>query len=381
MKRTARRTSLARSQEGSVLVLVAFSLVVLLGMTALAIDLGMLFTGRSEAQRAADAGAHAGAGVFLIAPGDEALAREQARTLAESNPVRRGTLEVRDEDIDVIMDSLKVRVRVYRTQARGNPVATLFARVLGIPSVDISAVAAAQAWPSAGVNCVLPLIMPDRWSLTPPYSYEWPGAGDTFDPDEGHFYKPWSAGGGSDPPPTGYGTSDRGWRIQITMGDPNESPQPGFYYPIRLPGAQGGADFRAAVRDCWDPDAVYEQGMEVIKEPGNMIGPTLQGFRDLIAQDPDAIWNETKNCVTDQNGNECRGSERIRPMLMFNPEDWPDIELGAKPMTVQNFVGVFVESVEGMGDVWVRFINYTGVNPAAEWTESSPLPRILRIVE
>ncbi len=379
--KSPRNAAFLRDERGSTLPVVAIMLVVLVGMAALAIDLGILYSARSEAQRAADAGAHAGAGVFLHAPGDEGMAREQARSYAQANPVRWEGLEVLDEDIDVILDSMKVRVRVHRSHERGNPVATFFGRVLGITAVDVGAVAAAQAWPSDGVNCVLPLIMPDRWSMRPYTPYEWPEAGDTFDPEEDHFYKPWGPDADQNPPPTGYGTPDRGWRIQITMYSPSDSPQPGFYYPIRLPGAQGGADFRSAIRDCWDPDAVYEQEMEVIKEPGNMIGPTRQGFQDLIDQDPDAVWNEELNCVTDRNGSECRSSPRIRPMLMFNPEDWPDIDQGAKPVTVQNFVGVFVESLEGQGDVWVRFVSYTGVNPSPEWTELSPLPRILRIVE
>lgn len=380
------RRNRTSDRRGAVLMIVAGSLVVLLGIAALAIDLGIMYTARSEAQRAADAGAHAGAGLLLYAPDDEDGARALARQYAEANAVRGVTLEVLDEDIDVILAEQKVRVRVQRSQARGNPVATLFARILGINEVNISARAAAQAWPADGVNCILPLIMPDRWSLGPGLG-NWPGPGDTFLPDEGHLYEPWNPdlGGAPGTNYTGYGTPDRGTRIMITMSKPSASPQPGWYYAIRLPGASGGNDFRSSIANCWDTETVYRQGMELIKEPGNMIGPTMQGFRDLIAKDPDAIWNASANggqgCVTDFDSNECRGSARIRPMLMFDPRDWPDIDSGAKPVTVQNFVGVFVESLEGSGDVWVRFINYTGVSPAQEWSATSPLPRILRIVE
>ena len=374
----------SRGRRGSVLPIVAASLVVLLGIAALAVDLGIMYTARSEAQRSADAGAHAGAGVLLHAPDDEAGAREQARLYAEANAVRGVDPVVLDEDIDVLLDSQKVRVRVQRSTARGNPVATIFARILGILHVDIGAHAAAQAWPSNGVNCVLPLIMPDRWSLGPGLG-NFPGAGDTFDPDAGHIYVPWSGSGAPGVDYTGYGMPDRGTRIMITMSTPSESPEPGWYYAMRLPGASGGSDFRYSIAHCWDETTVYTQGMELIKEPGNMIGPTLQGFRDLIDLDPNAIWNSAAagghGCVTDADDNVCRSSPRIRPMLMFDPRDWPDIDSGAKPVTVQNFVGVFVESLEGHGDVWVRFVNYTGVSPAAEWSATSALPRVLRIVE
>ena len=46
-----------KGQSGYILVTVAILLIVLLGFTALAVDVGMLFAGRTQSQRAADAGA------------------------------------------------------------------------------------------------------------------------------------------------------------------------------------------------------------------------------------------------------------------------------------------------------------------------------------
>src|SRR5262249_49438828 len=78
------------SQRGATLILVAVGLGVFLGISALAIDLAMLYVTRNEAQRAADAAALAGAKVFVTsgctsAPGgcvaggpQEAPARNQA---------------------------------------------------------------------------------------------------------------------------------------------------------------------------------------------------------------------------------------------------------------------------------------------------------------
>jgi hypothetical protein len=292
--------------------LVTIGLVAIIGMAALAIDLGVLFTARSEAQRAAEAGAHAGATVLTYASNDEAGARRMAVTFAEANPVRGVDVEVLDEDVDVDLANQLVRVRVQRSTARANPVATFFARIFGMNTADIGAAAAAQSWPGLGINCPLPLVMPDRWSTTPAPSYTWPTASDTFDPIN-DVYHPWMSSPPAGYQPTGYGTPDRGQRILITMSSPSDSPQPGWYYSIRLPGAAGGADFRSAIAGCWDPDAIYEKGMEVIKEPGNMVGPTLQGFRDLINQDPDAMWNPgavAGGCVTNRGDNDCRGSPR-----------------------------------------------------------------------
>ena len=374
---------LVRNERGSVLALVAAGLVVFIGMAALSIDLGMIYSGRSEAQRSAEAGAHAGASILALASNDVDGARAAARTYTEANQVRQGTLEVLDEDIDVDLPNQLVRVRVQRSEARGNPVATFFARVLGIPTVNISAMAAAQAWPGGGVNCILPLIIPDRWSLTSSTPYQWPTMSETFDPDGDDLYIPWGAAGPG--PPTGYGTPDRGTPIQITTGSPNAAPRPGWYYNIRLPGASGTNDYRAAITGCWNPDSIYEIGMEVTKEPGNFPVPTGRAFQALIASDPNAVWNPTANrghgCVTTSGSNECRGSSRIRPILMFSPEEWPIIPNGAHAVTVSNFVGVFVESSTNQGDVWVRFMNYMAIRPASEWSPDSNLPRVVRIVE
>ena len=148
-----RPTSRMANERGAVLVLVVMSLVVMLGMAALAIDTGIMYVARSEAQRAAESGAHAGAGVFLQAPGDEDGARAEAEAYGEANQVRWGDLDIwPDDDIDVLVDEQKVRVRTYRAGLRGNPIATLFARFLGIGSADIAAHAAAQIWPADGVT-------------------------------------------------------------------------------------------------------------------------------------------------------------------------------------------------------------------------------------
>ena len=53
-----------RNERGASIVLVSVMMAALMGMAALAIDLGMLRKARAEAQRAADAAALAGADAF-----------------------------------------------------------------------------------------------------------------------------------------------------------------------------------------------------------------------------------------------------------------------------------------------------------------------------
>src|SRR5580693_7524014 len=55
-----------KSQRGATILMVAASLIVILLLAGLAIDLVAFYLGRSEAQRAADAGALAGAQQFVL---------------------------------------------------------------------------------------------------------------------------------------------------------------------------------------------------------------------------------------------------------------------------------------------------------------------------
>ncbi len=57
-------TAHRKNERGITIVLVAFSLLALLGMAALAIDVSTLYVAHGEAQRAADAAALAGARMF-----------------------------------------------------------------------------------------------------------------------------------------------------------------------------------------------------------------------------------------------------------------------------------------------------------------------------
>jgi hypothetical protein len=83
-------------EKGATLVMVAFALAMILGAAALSIDLAALYVQRSEAQRAADAGALAGAMVFTggctldsscLGPTATAEATAQATQAAQQNMV------------------------------------------------------------------------------------------------------------------------------------------------------------------------------------------------------------------------------------------------------------------------------------------------------
>jgi Flp pilus assembly protein TadG len=96
-----RLLSLIKSQQGAVMVLVAISLFMIIGLTALAVDIGHLVVTKNELQNAADSGALAGARVLYlndgqaVNPGANKIATDTAVLNASDNtPVEVGTGDV-----------------------------------------------------------------------------------------------------------------------------------------------------------------------------------------------------------------------------------------------------------------------------------------------
>lgn len=382
----ARRLYRLKEEHGSVLVVVAAGMLGLTSVVALAVDVGLMTTARLEAQRAADASALAGAGAFVQSPGNTKLARILATDFAGQNKVRHELVTVQEGDIHIDAAARKVTVYVYRVAERDNPIPTFFARVFGVSHVDIAAKATAEASPAGGINCLLPIAVPDRW-------YEAGGAGNDpndYNPEYGDYYIPW-AQPDSDPPVfndgfTGYAESDLGLRIPLKSNDANGSLNPSWYYPWRPPGQAGAFDYQTNVSSCVDPSIAYSVGINVETEPGNMAGPTLKGFKDLIDKDPTAVWNSTLDCVVSDGyqasaeAMHCRNSPRVRPVPLFNPTEAPDP--GNKPFEFTNFAGIFVEEVAGK-TVYGRWMGYTGIRPAApdDDVTAGPLFKVLRLVD
>lgn len=380
--------SLRRRSEdrGAIGVIFALALTVLLGSAALAIDLGHLMNVRTESQRVADLAALAGAGAFINAPGPGvAVAADQwAKAYAAQNTVNQSSVVLLSSDINVDVAKEEVRVTVHHTQARGNAIPTIFARVLGINTVDVVTTAVARAWPSAGVTCMLPFFLADRWEEN--------GGSPTLYDDPPDRYEIFDYNNPS-PTATGYSTADIGLEILLKPAQPssgNTRPNPSWWYPIRLYSGQGGAVYRDAISQCLDPDWVLSVGDPVNAEPGGMLGPTAQGFADLIAMDPSAAWDHDPavNCIVDASnlgsgdkGN-CRGSPRLRPVPLMAPYDAPPPGTNVD-IPVSGFAGVFVDRVEG-NNVWVVFAGFSGVVPASgggSGGSATPLPKVLRLVE
>lgn len=126
-------------EEGAALPMVAMMIVVLLGMTALATDLGWFYLNAARIQRAADAGALAG---VIRMPSDFAQAQTDALATTSANGYTDGdgAVDVLVEDIPTDPNQLDVTVT--------DTVPTFFARVLGFETVTIARTSRAEYVPA-----------------------------------------------------------------------------------------------------------------------------------------------------------------------------------------------------------------------------------------
>jgi len=154
------------NNRGQVIVILVLGIFVLLGMAALAIDVGFIYAVRNELQRSADSGALAGASVFKETgqwssdPNDPVsqLATSRAKLLASSDNVVRTPLDPDTEVAVSFPTNLRIRVDTQRE------VSLFFAGVLGIPKRTVTAYAVAEAYPaSENLECVVPWGVPLPW--------------------------------------------------------------------------------------------------------------------------------------------------------------------------------------------------------------------------
>ncbi len=160
-----------KDKRGSSTVMVALALMAMMGMGALAVDLGYVFSTRSEVQKAADAAALAAAlrlvqlyneqGGSLTLTEVTSVAAEAAGTWAEQNTSTGNPdvpLTVAEADVVVgVWDPVNktftvggsvneinaVKVIVRRDQTNNGPIQLTFGGVVGVPTVNVTAEAIA----------------------------------------------------------------------------------------------------------------------------------------------------------------------------------------------------------------------------------------------
>jgi hypothetical protein len=149
-------------------------------------------------------------------------------------------------------------------------------------------------------------------------------------------------------------------RITLKTGQPHDAIVPGFFYAVDLPPLHdpagepetGGDKYREHIAECAPYTIMLGDSLQV--EPGNMVGPTKQGVRDLIDQDPGATWDPNTKSVV---GSAYGLSPRVVKIAFFDPRFTP--KSGRNYVVVSKLGGFFLESVNGQSDVTGVFMGLT----------------------
>ena len=342
-----RRASLGL--RGVTLVMMALMLFLILGMSALVVDYGMIKASKAEAQRAVDAAALAGASAFLIPdPTTDYVgaATERAHEFAHKHAVRTLPIVDGEDSVTVNLAEKTVKVDWYRSN-----LPLWFANVFGSSTMGVRASATAKASEVGTAKCLKPVALPDIWN----------NQNNTADPGKGAKPKPvledqnnnglwdyvdansngvldagemepWTFNEGDvyDPHTTGYGTDyrdglgsktqDYGRQVLIQTFDPADALVESYFRTWAENENTGGTDSMAAsIRgERCTAGAVgteYRQGQGA-KEP---LGAA---WEYLINQDPYAHWDDATNDVVSSAAGSAwlDNSPRVVTVGLYSPE-------------------------------------------------------------
>jgi Flp pilus assembly protein TadG len=312
-----RRSSLLvriRNERGVSLVIVAVQILVLTAMCTFVLDYGMVWSGRRQAQNAADAGALAAAIALekddRTWPAIAAVVTNSGNFTARANKVigqTPGTVVtavcppwlVAPNNVNC------VQVDVYRDGTNGSTaMPVFFGRLIGQTSQKVKATATAQVVAANTSGCMRP------WFITDWYNDV--NMDNMYDAGDIYTFPGYSIDNAPPNPAPGIGAA------VVFHGDGG----PSSYGQLDV--GAGGADIRAAIQHC-DETPQFTIGTPtdpcpstscVATKPGNNVGQERAGIRDLLSWDPDAggvHWDPAKkevvggcsaagtcNCTTNQ---------------------------------------------------------------------------------
>ena len=380
------------AQRGMTILMVAIGLLVLLGVSALAIDLVTLYVARNEAQRAADAAALAGAKAFVdsgftsgLVPALVAqnLTTARAINVGAQNKVGGQPAFITSSDISFnfsVPENPRVTVTVQRVAARGAPgqpggaMPMIFAKALGFLSADVSAMATAEAYNGSGgptgppvcAGCVKPVVLPN---CDPGHTGPIPNA---FCPGSAEFVNlacltnP-SFPGICNPGPVSQG-GVIGMEMVIRPGVPSDAPAPSQYYSLAI-GGPGANQFRTNIETC--NTTHFACGNTLPLETGDMRGPLRQGFTNLIHQPGQDSIDTSVGPPFPITGGSNNPNPALRGQLIVNSDSIVTIPLyGGHPLCpggscessvkIVGYLQMFIKQVSGNANVTAVILNVSG---------------------
>ena len=430
--RKIRSSCPARQREhGVTMVLVVLAMVGIIGMAALSIDVVTLFLAREEAQRAADAGALAAARVISmsgltgtagpdsgVAPwtticgGTSSVASVMAQAVAQQNGVGSSAATVTvtyssgsgatfADCTAVPGDDLLGVNPLVTVKVERDTMPTLFSRIWSRGAKSVSATATAEAFnPSnSGKFAVGGQVVP----VTPRCVKPWiipnldPGNGGLLvDKRTGAILNEgiWSG--------KGTGTVGEGFTLTDScLGSDcsnmaGKTPAAGAYIPAyvtaaarAVPSCADDSNYQKAIGGC-DQSTVYACGTvngsnaDLTINPGLVGGDTSVAAQCLIHQSggtgqdalnvgagfPYPITAGSANPVVSAN-QQITASNSIVTLPIY--DNSVGTLAGTQPaITIVGFLQVFIDSVDGAGNLQVHVVNIAGCGNDASTTRSAP---------
>jgi Flp pilus assembly protein TadG len=365
------RTRTVASEQGAILIQTGVLVLVICAFAMFAVDYGVLWVSRNQAQNAADAGALAGAAALALDDFDDRSdtgpAKLAARRFSLSNyifgaaPNVNMTTDVRfytdapaDFPASCSTDDC-IRVDVYRNQVRGNPLPMFFGWLVDVYDQGVRATATAQAAAANASNCLKPWAIADKWEENNPPA-------DTYDPT-GPTPDRYERQNGTTSAGTSYTLADVGTEVTLKLGTPGDTQiTPGWFQALDLPCPKGGggACYAQNISGCSNAtfsvgDSEEDEDLHLWKEPGNKSGPTTSGTTELIDKDPLADWDPDAKRVV----NSCVGppytcsvpgytqSPRIVTIPVFDTQKYYDTGgPGNGTIEIVQILGFFVDRLE-----------------------------------
>ena len=350
------RKSALREERGVTLVLMALMLFLTLGMSALAIDYGMIKAAKAEAQRAMDSAALSGASAFLIPDptvDKVAEAEVRARDFAKKHTVHR--VPVTDPEVAVDVDLPNEKVTVTYT---GGGIPLWFASIFGTSTMSIRALAAAHVALTSKAACVMPIAIPDIWKnvnvagtgkkpisedLVPDGLWNFKDQNGDGVLEEGER-ELWEFDLGEDiydQSLYGYGTTyrngvggsnpflnktnDYGRQITLMTLSPKDGTVSSNYYIWGYNTTEANSAQQVAARittpDC-QVATIGGDGYEYAAGNGAQVGPISDAWNTRIGYDPGATWDDNQNRVTNSDAGDAwlTDSPRVVIVALYNPE-------------------------------------------------------------
>ncbi|MEZ6852816.1 pilus assembly protein TadG-related protein [Halodesulfovibrio aestuarii] len=371
---------LIRNERGAVGVIMALTLVVVIGFVAFGVDVGNLRAKRGFLQKAADIAALAGGHGLIEFGTDLDLVTQEAVSYGRANlktdDVPASALQ--DTDVSYYLNGApntetpnQVEVVISRTTGRGNPLPTFFGPVLNVDDFDVTATSRVQVGTVCSTKCLKPFVAPDKFTFT---DLDGDGVLSTRNQAEMDSIVV-----------IGYSDTDFGTQVALKIGNAQDTIVPGQFNAVDLPPLNkatpvpGASIYRENIAGCSgsNADLAVEIGDELQLEPGNMVGPTRQGLAALVAQDPGASWDTATGRIINSAYPDAINSPRVAIIAFYDPTRPP--QSGRNTVFVNYLAAVFVEDVQGQ-DVTGRFIRAMAVEPGSGGTGGDCLIYVLNFV-